>query len=126
MPTATEYAFWNTSPWPNKPNCWCFRRGCRGDINGTKAGSFWVSSADLTAFRAAFNKVNSVLSTITNGICADLNHAAAGSFRVSSADLTVFRAYFNKVESLVPQCDYDVVSPAQSGDGAGIYASWTN
>jgi len=35
------YAAWISATW-NRPNCWCNRRQCRGDINGLKSGQFWV------------------------------------------------------------------------------------
>jgi len=101
--TATMYADWAT--W-NRPNCWAFQRQCRGDINGIK-NTFWVQGADLTIFRAAFNKTDAVLSTVvvsgTPGVCADLNHTK-NTFRVQGADLTTFRSYFNKVDASTPVC----------------------
>jgi hypothetical protein len=95
-----EYTDWVTF---GKPSCWCFQRQCRGDINGTVQGIFWVGSQDLDAFRLAFNK--QVAQLPVNGICADLDHAAQGPFRVGSNDLTIFRLYFNKPVASVPVCD---------------------
>jgi hypothetical protein len=98
--TAPEYANWLTF---GSPDCWCFQRQCRGDGDGLIAGPFWVSPADLTAFRDAFNKFGTVG---LPRICYDLNHAAEGPFRTGPADLTTFRLYFNKFAIPdVPVCD---------------------
>ena len=94
--TAPEYATWVSL---GKPDCWCYAKQCRGDINGTMQGPFTVGSFDLDAFRLAFNK----MALPAGGICADLNHAAQGPFRVGSFDLDIFRLYFNKM--VVPVCD---------------------
>ena len=100
--TASFYADWVL--W-NKPDCWCYSRQCRGDVDGVKTGPFWVGSLDKDAFRAAFNKNDIALAGIANGICADLDHVKTGPFRVGSLDKDIFRAYFNKAETLVPICD---------------------
>jgi len=98
--TAPEYSDW--SAW-GKPDCWCYSRQCRGDINGLKHGPFWVQVLDLDLFKAAFNKTDIQLPT--GGICADLNHVKHGPFRVQVLDLDIFKIYFNKIETLVPECD---------------------
>ena len=99
---AGEYNDWANPLW-NKPDCWCYCRQCRGDINGKKLGLFWVQSADLAIFRSAFFKNDAALAAIPDGICADLNHKKLGLFRVQAADLTIFRTYFFK--TVVPKCD---------------------
>jgi hypothetical protein len=98
--TAPEYSDW--SAW-GKPDCWCYSRQCRGDINGLKHGPFWVQVLDLNLFKAAFNKTDVQLPP--GGICADLNHVKHGPFRVQVLDLDIFKIYFNKIETLVPECN---------------------
>lgn len=108
--TATEclnakdpgYAAWKSTTW-NKPNCWCNRRQCRGDVGGTKAG-FWVYSSDLNTFKSAYGKADAVVATVPSGICADLDHVKSG-FRTYSADLTIIKAYYGKADALVPECN---------------------
>jgi hypothetical protein len=130
--TATEYAAWKI--W-RYPRCWCFKRQCRGDINGLKVGVNWVQSADLACFKLAYLKGAGALAPIIcsssttgtiRGICADLNHAAVGLNRVQSADLAIFKTYYLKGEAIVTCCD--TAAPAAdcvlvSGDK---YNFWTN
>jgi hypothetical protein len=101
-----EYTDWET--W-GKPDCWCFPRQCKGDINGLKTGPFWVQQLDRDIFRAAFNKNDTALATVElygmKGICADIDHIKTGPFRVGQLDRDIFRAYFNKGEVSVPCCD---------------------
>lgn len=102
-----------------KPDCWCYQRNCRGDVNGLKSGYtpatyVWVNSQDLQILAAAFNKFPSVLQTVevngVKGICADNNRAKSGYTAstyvwVNSQDLTEFAKYFNKFPVDVPVCD---------------------
>lgn len=97
-----DYPVWQD--W-GEPDCWCYSRQCRGDSDGIKTGPFWVAIPDLNAFRAAFNKIDSVLETVPNGICSDFDHVKTGPFRVGIPDLNIFRLYFNKPELAVPECD---------------------
>ncbi len=99
--TDPEYPDW--VEW-GRPECWCYSRQCRGDADGMKTGPFWVAVPDLWALQAAFNKMDIVLATIPNGICADFDHTKTGPFRVAVPDLNIFRQYFNKLESYVPDC----------------------
>jgi len=105
------------------PVCWCYRKQCRGDINGSSFLGKPVSLADLTTFKAAFNQIDSVVASITNGICADLNHAAFLGKRVTLADLNIFKTYFNKPDADVPCCDADQDCVLDAYD---IYNYWTN
>jgi hypothetical protein len=114
--SSSDYTNWTTL---GKPSCWCFNRQCRGDINGIISGPYWVSSLDLTLFRAAFNKTT----LPAGGECADLNHIKSGPYWVSSLDLTIFRTYFNKTAVNVPCCDADTNCTL---DGADKWAFWTN
>lgn len=108
---APEYTAWVNL---GKPNCWCFRKQCRGDIDGVMTGPFAVAIPDLTLFKAAFNMV--VIPT-PPGPCADLDHVQTGPFRCGIPDLTIFKLYFNQV--VVPQCD---AAPVITGP----YNFWTN
>ena len=98
----SDYADWVA--W-GKPVCWCYPRQCRGDSDGLKVGPYWVQMLDLNALVAAFNKTDSVLETIPNGICSDFDHMKVGPYRVQMLDLNIFTVYFNKIETLVPICD---------------------
>jgi hypothetical protein len=102
MNTAPEYVVWEA--W-GKPDCWCYRKQCNGDINGTSFLGKPVTTADLNTFKAAFNVTDTVLATVTDGICADLNHGSFLGKRVTTADLNTFKQYFNVADSLVPECD---------------------
>jgi hypothetical protein len=119
-PAKTAWDAWG------QPDCWCYQRNCRGDINGIKTGPFWVQSLDKTAFRAAFNKNDIALAGIANGICADLNRAKTGPFRVQALDKGIFRTYFNQSETIVKVCS----GPGSGNDEDPLpnteYNFWTN
>jgi hypothetical protein len=100
--SATEYTEWVA--W-GKPDCWCYARQCRGDINGKKTGPYWVQLLDLQAFSAAFNKTDAQLAAIPGGICADVKHRKTGPYRVGLLVLQTLSSYFNKPEAQVPMCD---------------------
>jgi hypothetical protein len=95
-----------------KPKCWCYGRQCRGDINGLKTGPNWVQLLDLQLLAAAYNKTDTQLAAIPNGICADVNHKKTGPNRVQLLDLQELAKYYNKAETLVPKCD---VAPLTTG-----------
>jgi hypothetical protein len=109
--TATEYEDWVTF---GSPDCWCYRKQCRGDIDGMQTGPFPVAIPDLTLFKAAFNQV---VIPDPPGVCADLDHLQTGPFRCGIPDLTIFKTYFNNV--VVPQCDEPPIY-------TGPYNLWTN
>ncbi|HPO71094.1 MAG TPA: hypothetical protein PKV53_12435, partial [Anaerohalosphaeraceae bacterium] len=90
--TAPFYAAWVA--W-GKPNCWCYKKQCRGDVDGASQLGRPVSNNDLTKFKEAFNKTDAQLQAVVNGICADLDHAAQLGRRVSNNDLQTFKLYFN-------------------------------
>ncbi|NIR62686.1 MAG: hypothetical protein GWO10_02545 [candidate division Zixibacteria bacterium] len=110
---AVGYADWVA--W-GKPDCWCYQRQCRGDIDGIKTGPFWIAIPDLNTFRNCFNKFDAALPP--GCICADLDHLKTGPFRVAIPDLNIFRQYFNKMEALVPICDQPPIY-------TGPYNFWT-
>jgi hypothetical protein len=107
--TAPEYSDWVL--W-GRPSCWCYQRHCRGDINGTK-NLQWVQLLDLNALKAAYQKNDTLLGGITNGICADINHTK-NLQRVQLLDLNILKSYYQKNDTLTPVC------PATN------YNFWTN
>lgn len=127
--TAPFYADWVAF---GKPDCWCYQRNCRGDINGTREGNavtgyIWVYTQDLPTFLAAYGVKEPPkgpgVATITNGICADLNrsregNAVTGYIRVYTQDLPIFLANYGVKEPPkgpgVPVCD------------SANYNFWTN
>jgi hypothetical protein len=113
IPDQNEYNAWTLF---GEPNCWCFKRQCRGDADGKKSGLYWVAPADLTILRSSYNKVDTILKNITNGICADFDHKKSGLYRVAPADLTILRTYYNKVETIVKCCDADLNCTLDAGD----------
>ena len=115
---AAEYNDWVA--W-GRPSCWCFKRQCRGDINGVKTVT-WVSLADLNLFRSAYTKTDTQLKGVANGICSDLNHTKTVT-RVSLSDLNIFRSYYTKAETSVPCCDLDKNCVLTTADK---YNFWTN
>jgi len=99
-----------------KPNCWCYARQCRGDINGILSGPFWVNILDLGLLKAAYGKFDDELPE--DGICADLNHKKSGPYRVNILDLDILKTYYGKFEEDVNSCD-------QSPIITGPYNFWT-
>jgi hypothetical protein len=100
-PDHTNWLFWN------KPDCWCYARQCRGDIDGLVQGPFWVSLNDLIIFRQAVSKLQTYLQANPHLICADIDHKIQGPFWVSLNDLVIFRLYVSKLATAVPCCDAD-------------------
>jgi hypothetical protein len=113
--TATGYADWVKYRYPA---CWCFRRQCRGDVDGKKklVGGY-VSGDDLGLFRSSYLltvaqivavpcKNDSTTLGRVCGFCADLDHKnkLVGG-RVSGDDLTIFRAFHLQVDANVKCCD---------------------
>lgn len=119
--TATEYGAWCSF---NKPNCWCYKRQCRGDATGTKGGSFWVELSDLNILRTGWNKTETQLKGLpATAICADYNHAKGGSFRVELSDLNILRTAWNKTETAVKCCNTNLDCTLTDGDK---WNNWTN
>jgi len=110
---APEYPNWLY--W-NKPDCWCFPRQCRGDINGLQQGLFWVSLNDLAIFKNCINKLEPLPAGCE---CADLNHQKQGLFWVSLQDLAIMATYINRLPLFVPICDQPPVY-------TGPYNFWTS
>jgi len=105
--SAPEYADW--VEW-GKPDCWCYARQCRGDINGKKTLVYWVQLLDLQLLTAAYNKPDAQLALIPGGICSDVNHKKTLPYRVQLLDLQELAKYYNKVETLVPKCDQEPIT----------------
>jgi hypothetical protein len=101
--TDPGYTAWKNT-W-SKPNCWCYRKQCKGDINGTPYLNKRVTQADNDILKAAYNKTDAQLALVTNGICADLNHTAYLSKRVTQADNDILKVWYNVVDASVPECD---------------------
>jgi hypothetical protein len=113
--SAPEYDRWVAY---GRPDCWCCRRQCRGDIDCITTGPFPIALPDLTLFKAAFNQV--VLPE-PPGVCADLDHTNAGPFACGIPDLQIFKDWFNQTD--VPCCDLDgdcILTPADK------YNFWTD
>lgn len=110
--TSVGYSTWTSL---GKPNCWCFRRQCRGDGNGASALGKPVTAADLTNFQSGFNLTVAQLTGKVDAygvpsICGDYNHASALGKPVTAADLTIFQDYFNDALATVPECDSATVN----------------
>jgi hypothetical protein len=86
-----------------EPDCWCYPRQCRGDVDCTKQfGLFWVYTGDLNIFKNCFAEA-----LLPEGcICVDFAHDIQFSlFRVYTSDLNIFKTYF--ANTVVPCCDAD-------------------
>lgn len=111
---STDPNYYSTWILTGRPNCWCFKKQCRGDGNGAASLNKPVTNADLTNFKAGFNKHISLLRT-TNvvdsagvpGVCGDYNHTSSLGKPVTNADLIIYKAYFNKANTpgVVPDCN---------------------
>ena len=88
-----------------KPDCWCYRRHCKGDADGIENGPFHVALPDLNILRTGFNVPNAMLPAAA--ICADFDHLQNGPFRVALPDLNLLRPWFNKPALTVPECPMD-------------------
>lgn len=99
-----------------KPDCWCYRRQCRGDTdNNQEFGLFWVFSLDLTVLAGNYGQPV----TGPPGACADFDHADEfGLFRVFSNDLTILAGNYGQSPTC---CDNDQDCDL---DGTDKYNSW--
>ncbi|UCC22034.1 MAG: hypothetical protein JSW23_09545 [Planctomycetota bacterium] len=95
---APDYAWWAAN---GMPPCWCYRKQCRGDANGSSFLGKPVTVADNNLLKAAFGQ-----STLPpDGECADFNHAGFLGKRVTVADNDILKLYFGVAELSVPECD---------------------
>lgn len=97
--TDPGYAFWLAG---GEPDCWCYRRHCRGDADGVMSGPFHVAMPDLQLLIPYFNVFG-----ITDALCADFDHITAGPFRVGMPDLQLLIPWFNVMDipaGNVPEC----------------------
>jgi len=100
----THPAYGDWEAW-GKPDCWCYRKQCRGDIDGKLFLGKPVTGADLIMFKFPFGLTDAELAMRPGYICADLNHAPFLGKRVTGADLIIFKTYFNQPDANVPDCD---------------------
>lgn len=98
-PSNIMYANWLNR---GKPDCWCYPRQCRGDADGKKAGTLWVSNNDLIILKSSISKAEA--SIPPGGICADFDHKKAGTLWVSNNDLIILKRYISKAEASIPMC----------------------
>ena len=112
---ANEHADWVA--W-SRPDCWCYARQCRGDINGKKTLVYWVQLLDLQLLSTAYNKTDAELALVPGGICSDVNHKKTLVYRVQLLDLQELTNYYNKPEEQVPVCDQEPIT-------TGPYNFWT-
>jgi hypothetical protein len=117
--TATEYNRWVTY---GRPDCWCYRKQCRGDADGKLSSLKPVMASDLTILKGGYNKAGSVVRDLVvtgyPAICADFDRKDSSLKPVMASDLTILKAYYNKANTVVPQCDTAPV--------VGLYNFWMN
>lgn len=99
MDTHPDYTEWLAV---GSPNCWCYPRQCRGDVDDNQEyGAYWVLMDDLDQFKTYFGQTGV---TGEPGICSDLAHDEEyGAYRVLMNDLDIFKTYFGN--TTVPCCD---------------------
>jgi len=112
--TASFYADWVSF---GKPDCWCYRKNCKGDADGlfqsNKQGKWAVGTNDLNILLPAFQIFEAPAGpgvlTKLNGICADFDHAAQsnkqGKWRVGTNDLNILLANWQKFDPAIADCD---------------------
>ena len=71
----------------SKPDCWCYKRNCRGDADGIKPTLYRVTTDDLAILVASFSKADKKLTQVT--ICADFDHIKPTLYRVTTDDLAI-------------------------------------
>jgi hypothetical protein len=101
-----------------RPDCWCFQRHCRGDIDGGLNGPYHVGFVDLNDMLDYLNKFEFQLATVpgypilnNSGLdfnCANINHLIDGPYRVGFVDLNELLKYLNTFDipagTNVPVC----------------------
>jgi hypothetical protein len=116
--SATFYAAWAQF---SRPNCWAFKRNCRGDADGVlnpadKSGTppaHWVGTPDLGILTSAWKKADAQLTSTT--ICADFDRIKNPADKsgtppahwVGTPDLGILTASWKKAEALTPVCPQD-------------------
>jgi hypothetical protein len=117
--TSTEYNRWVTY---GRPDCWCYKKQCRGDADGKLTSLKPIMTPDLNVFKGGFNKAGSVIRDLMVGtvqaICADFDRKDTSLKPVMTPDLNIFKAWFNKANTIVPQCDAAPI--------VGQYNFWMN
>ena len=120
-PLNYEYAAWVS--W-NRPNCWCYCRQCRGDVDGIRTGPYWVAIPDLGILYGAYSKVDAILATVPNGICADFDHKKTGPYRVALSDLAIAYTYYRQLQAFVPPCNQTDAAKGYPTLYTGPYNFW--
>lgn len=114
---ADEYDDWVA--W-GKPECWCYRKQCRGDADGQSTLGRPVGVADNTLLVKCFGLLKTDPNFIPWGcICADFNHASILNRPVNIADNNILTTYFGVLEANVPACNEEPII-------TGPYNFWTN
>jgi hypothetical protein len=96
---------WNAWVQFGKPDCWCYRKQCRGDTDNLLTGPAPVGIPDLNKLKASINLLDAQLLLVPNGICADFDHAKTGPARVGIPDLNILKQYINDLGATVPCSD---------------------
>ena len=105
-----DYGEWVTV---GKPNCWCNKRQCHGDVDGINneigMGQYrWVAAADLTILISGYGGIYNGDPDAQPWICADLDHInneiGMGQYRrVAAADLTILVDHYG-AETVPDDC----------------------
>jgi hypothetical protein len=97
--THPDWTAWDTY---GKPNCWCYRAQCYGDVDGQTelSGTVNVFMNDVNIFVPVFGSMQ----TTEPGVCADLDHQTelSGTVNVFMNDVSIFTPNFG---SFQPDCD---------------------
>lgn len=110
--TAPFYSDWVLA---GSPDCWCYRKHCRGDADGqnqsSKQGSWAVGTNDLDILVAAWQVFGTPDQLGEPGICADFAKDAQsskqGSWRVGTNDLDLLILSWQVFDPGVADCPAD-------------------
>jgi len=101
-----NYATWVAL---GKPKCYCYKKHCRGDANGSATLGKRITSTDFNTWKAGYNKTVTQLKGQVDGagvpqICGDFNHSTTLSKPITSTDFNTWKTYYNLADSSVPIC----------------------
>lgn len=88
-----------------KPQCFCYKRHCRGDSTGDRDGPYNTGISDLLIFLAGDGKLKPNHTDET--ICGDTTHSKDGPYFVGISDLLVFLEYDGDYHWDVTDCPPD-------------------
>ena len=103
-----------------KPDCWCYERNCRGDVDNCKEAwnSYWVYSIDYDLLKAAYGLLDNLV--VGSYICANFDHLweAWDSYAVYDLDFDIVKQYYGLLEGNVPTCplNWDGLSNPDADD----------